>query len=105
MLFSIIMSIFQEFPEKLESFMTQNKLSNFEMLRDIKVVPYWYEKSVNEISPKIVYFSKMVSEEEILNYFAMGESFSNHPIAKSILKKAGSNIDTKNVINFKEVSG
>jgi len=67
MLFSIIMSIFQEFPEKLESFMTQNKLSNFEMLRDIKVVPYWYEKSVNEISPKIVYFSKMVSEEEILN--------------------------------------
>lgn len=45
------------------------------------------------------------SEEEILNYFAMGESFSNHPIAKSILKKAGSNIDTKNVINFKEVSG
>ena len=31
------------------------------------------------------------SEEEILNYFAMGESFSNHPIAKSILKKAGSN--------------
>lgn len=44
--------------EKLKSFMTQNKLSNFEMLRDIKVVPYWYEKSVNEISPKIVYFSK-----------------------------------------------
>lgn len=67
MLFSIIMSIFEEFPEKLESFMTQNKLSNFEMVRDIKVVPYWYEESVNEIFPKIVYLSRMVSEEEILN--------------------------------------
>ncbi len=67
MLFSIIMSIFQEFPEKLESFMTQNQLSNFEMVRDMKVVPYWYEESVNEISPKTVYLSRMVSEEEILN--------------------------------------
>ena len=67
MLFSIIMSIFQEFPEKLESFMTQNQLSNFEMVRDMKVVPYWYEESVNEISPKIVYLARMVSEEEILN--------------------------------------
>ena len=61
------MSIFQEFPEKLESFMTQNQLSNFEMVRDMKVVPYWYEESVNEISPKTVYLSRMVSEEEILN--------------------------------------
>lgn len=67
MLFGIIISIFQEFPEKLESFMTQNQLSNFEMVRDIKVVPYWYEESVNEISPKIVYIARMISEEEILN--------------------------------------
>ena len=67
MLFSIIMSIFQEFPEKLESFMTQNKLSYFEMVRDIKVVPYWYEESVNEIFPKIFYLARMVTEEEILN--------------------------------------
>lgn len=66
-LFSIILSIFEKFPKKFELFITQNKLSNFEMLRDIKVVPYWYEKSVNEISPKIVYLARMVSEEEILN--------------------------------------
>ncbi|WNL26759.1 TniQ family protein [Arcobacter cryaerophilus gv. pseudocryaerophilus] len=66
-LFSIILSIFEEFPKRLELFMTQNQLSNFEMVRDIKVVPYWYEESVNEIFPKIVYLSRMVSEEEILN--------------------------------------
>ncbi|PUE67301.1 TniQ family protein [Arcobacter lacus] len=66
-LFTIILSIFEKFPKKFELFITQNKLSNFEMIRDIKVVPYWYEKSVNEISPKIVYLARMVSEKEILN--------------------------------------
>lgn len=45
------------------------------------------------------------NEEEILNYFAMGENFSNHPIAKSILNKLNKEIDTTDVKNFKEVSG
>ena len=45
------------------------------------------------------------SEEEILKYFAMGESFSNHPIAKSILKKYRKDIDTKDVKNLEEVAG
>ena len=45
------------------------------------------------------------TEEEILNYFALGESFSNHPIAKSILKKAEKYIDTTEVKNFEEISG
>lgn len=66
-LFSIILSIFEEFPKKLELYMTQNQLSYFEMIRDIKVVPYWYEESVNEISPKIAYLARMVTKEEILN--------------------------------------
>ncbi len=66
-LFSIIISIFEEFPRKLELFITENNLSNFEMLRDMKVIPYWYEKSVNNISFKIVYLSRMITEEEIIN--------------------------------------
>lgn len=45
------------------------------------------------------------NEEEILNYFARGESFSNHPIAKSILNKVNKEIDTTQVKEFKEVSG
>lgn len=67
LLFSIILSIFEKFPKKFELFITQNKLSNFDMLKDMKDIPYWYEKTVNEISPKIVYLARMVSEEEILN--------------------------------------
>ena len=45
------------------------------------------------------------SKEEILNYFAMGESFSNHPIAKSILKYVNNGIDISNVKEFEEIAG
>ena len=44
-------------------------------------------------------------KEKILEYFVMGESFSNHPIAKSIVKEAKKEIDTSEVLNFEEISG
>lgn len=46
-----------------------------------------------------------MNRDEILKYFAMGESFSNHPIAKSILKKANMDIDLSQVKNYEEISG
>ncbi len=45
------------------------------------------------------------NKDEILNYFAMGEKFSNHPIAKSILKEIKDEIDTSEVEKFEEISG
>lgn len=45
------------------------------------------------------------NEEQILNYFAMGEKFSNHPIAKSILKEVRGEVDTSKVVDFTEISG
>ena len=50
------------------------------------------------------------SKGEILKYFVMGESFSNHPIAKSILKYQNvettlNSIDTNKIHNFEEVAG
>lgn len=66
-LFSIIMSIFEEFPKKFALFITKNSLSNFEMIRDMKKIAYWYQESVNHISPKTIYDAKMVTKEEILN--------------------------------------
>ena len=50
-------------------------------------------------------YKEEMNKEEILKYFAMGESFSNHPIAKSILKKADMNIDLSQVKNYEEISG
>ena len=54
---------------------------------------------------KINILNTNYSKEEIMNYFAMGESFSNHPIAKSILKEVNEKPDTSKVKEFEEVSG
>ena len=54
---------------------------------------------------KIKTYNGKYSENEILNYFAMGESFSNHPLAKSILEMVNDEIDTTNVKHFEEISG
>lgn len=45
------------------------------------------------------------SKEEILRYAAYGESFSNHPIAQSVVKAYEGEIDKSKVKNYKEVSG
>lgn len=46
------------------------------------------------------------TEQDILKYFAMGEKNSNHPIAKSILKKYEEiSKEIENVENFEEISG
>lgn len=46
------------------------------------------------------------TKQDVLKYFAMGEKNSNHPIAKSILKKYEDvSKEIENVENFEEVSG
>jgi len=45
------------------------------------------------------------SKKDILEYIAMGESFSNHLIAKSILDKVDFDIDTKEVKKYTEKEG
>lgn len=56
---------------------------------------------VSQINP----LDKNYTQEEILNYFILGESFSNHPIAKSILKEAKKEVNVKEIENYKEVAG
>ena len=54
---------------------------------------------------KIEVLDKKYTDKEILNYLAMGESFSNHPIARSILEAVKGEIETSDIENFKEISG
>ena len=54
---------------------------------------------------KIEVFSDLYSKDDVLKYIVMGESFSNHPIAKSILKLTDINFEKSKVQNFKEISG
>ena len=46
-----------------------------------------------------------LSEDEILKFSALGESYSNHPIAKAILKNVDFNINIKEVEDYREISG
>ena len=58
--------------------------------------------AVSEIKAIDVNFT----EQDVLKYFAMGEKNSNHPIAKSILKKYEEiSKEIENIENFEEVSG
>lgn len=54
---------------------------------------------------KINIYDKKYNEDKIMRIFASGEALSNHPIAKSILKKYEGEVDFSCVKNFKEVSG
>lgn len=54
---------------------------------------------------KIVSIDENIGENELLKYFALGESFSNHPISKAILQKYEEDINTSSVKNLKEISG
>ena len=50
-------------------------------------------------------FDESYSEEEIIELLVKGESFSNHPIAKSIMKLTKNKFDTNDVKNYKEIDG
>lgn len=55
---------------------------------------------VNELNPTTGY-----TEEELLKYAAYAEAFSNHPIAESIRKAYGEEINNSVLSNYQEISG
>ena len=56
--------------------------------------------NVTQISP-----AGNLSKEEVLRYAAYAESFSNHPIAVSILKAYNEDVDKNEIENYEELSG
>lgn len=86
-----------------------------DILKDIKVICFdktgTLTKGKFEVE-NIVRFNENISDDYVLEHIAIGESFTNHPIAKSILDYVDlnkENIDYKSkideVIDFKEISG
>lgn len=49
--------------------------------------------------------SDKYEKDEVLGILSSGESFSNHPIAKSILEFYNGKVDSEKVKDFKEISG
>lgn len=78
-------------------------------LKDIKQIVFDKTGTIttgNFKLSEIKSFNEKYSEKEILEYFVMGESYSNHPIAKSILNEVkNEDIDIKQVRDFEEIAG
>lgn len=76
-------------------------------LKDIKEIVFDKTGTLTKgqfgISKIEVYSDKYV-ENDVLKYVVWGESYSNHPIAKSIVRNA-KNVETKKVENYEEITG
>ncbi|MFQ8705925.1 MAG: heavy metal translocating P-type ATPase [Thomasclavelia sp.] len=73
-----------------------------ELLKDIDTVVFDKTGTLTEGSFEVV---EINGSDDLLMLGAYGESMSNHPIAKSIVKKYDQVIDQKRISDFKEVAG
>lgn len=54
---------------------------------------------------EVIIFDHDYKKNDVLMLFAKGEAFSNHPLAKAIIKKYNHKVKTDDVKNFKEKAG
>ena len=85
------------------------KGSNYiDAVRDIKYIAFdktgTLTKGKFEVE-KVKVYDKDFSEDEVLEYAAYGESFSNHPLAIAILDEYNKTINKDRISGYKEVAG
>lgn len=83
-LFGLIMYIFDNYPKNFKSFMKKNRLTYWDMVKEIKYLSFWYDTLVNNITPRYVAFGDIITKEEIEN-------------AKKYLKRNGIDIIKANL--------
>lgn len=54
---------------------------------------------------KLEIVDKLYKKDELIELLRKGESLSNHPIAKSIMKLSKKKVDNHDVVDFKEITG
>ena len=85
------------------------KGSNYlDALKDVNKIVFDKTGTLTEGSFEVAnidIFDDSYTKEEVIDILVKGETLSNHPIAKSILKLTGDEISSNDVENFKEVSG
>lgn len=85
------------------------KGSNYlDAIKDIKYIAFdktgTLTKGKFEVE-KIKVYDTDYTEDEILEFAALGESFSNHPLALAVLNKYGKKAAKEKITNFEEVTG
>ena len=85
------------------------KGSNFlDILKDVKEIGFDKTGTLTKGKfglSKIELVSDKYSEDEVLDFVIMGESLSNHPIAKSIVESSDKEINSNKVKDYKEIAG
>ena len=77
-----------------------------ENLKDVDTVVFDKTGTLTKGVFKVVKIKGInIEERELLKVAALGESFSNHPIAQSIIKEYNQEIDKNLVSNYEEISG
>lgn len=77
-----------------------------EALKDVETVVFDKTGTLTKGVFKVVKINtNNIEESELLRIAATGESFSNHPIAQSILKAYGKEVDKSIISNYEEISG
>ncbi|MBE6063401.1 MAG: cadmium-translocating P-type ATPase [Clostridium butyricum] len=77
-----------------------------EAMKDIDIVVFDKTGTLTKGNFKVAEINaKIISKEELLKVAAIGESFSNHPIAKSIVKEYGKEINKDEIRGYEELSG
>ncbi len=66
-IFSIIMDLFEEYPIKFKRFILENKISHWQITRDMSYISYWYKELINSITPREIYNSRILTDDEIQN--------------------------------------
>ena len=77
-----------------------------EALKDVNTVVFDKTGTLTKGVFKVTKINNVnIEKEELLRIAAISESLSNHPIAQSIINEYGKTIDSKELINYEEISG
>ena len=77
-------------------------------LKDIKEIVFDKTGTLTKgefIVDRVDVYDESYTKEQISEYAVLGESFSNHPIAKSIVKNLNIKADKSRVSNYEEIAG
>ncbi len=77
-----------------------------EALKDVNTVVFDKTGTLTKGVFKVTEVNNVnLDKEELIRIAAISESLSNHPIAQSIIKEYGKEVDSKELVNYEEISG
>jgi len=60
-----IMELFGNYPYKFDQYVKANQIGHWPLCRDMKKLPFWYDKLLDKVAPKDCFMSDLITVEEI----------------------------------------